>query len=101
MARVHDRGGWPDAGPVDRHEHDLNMWEQRTDALMRTLRGKNYMVVDELRRAIESIELSRYEELTYYERWAEAMELLLVEKGVLTREEIDQKVADQEASTGP
>ena len=100
MARVHDRGGWPDAGPVDRHEHDLNMWEKRTDALMRTLRGKQYMVVDEMRRAIEGIELTRYEQLTYYERWAEAMEVLWVEKGVLSREEIDQKVAELDASSG-
>jgi hypothetical protein len=99
MARVHDRGGWPEAGPIDRDEHDLSMWEKRTDALMRTLRGKHYMTVDEMRRAIESIELRRYEQLGYYERWAEALEILLIEKGVLSRAEIDRKVVelDQQA----
>jgi hypothetical protein len=100
MTRVHDRGGWPDAGPIDRHEHDLSMWEKRTDALMRTLRRKHYMWVDEMRRAIESIELTRYEQLGYYERWAEAMEILLIEKGVLTREEIDLKVLQLDQQTG-
>src|SRR5437762_1207782 len=34
MQRVHDRGGWPDAGPIDRSEHEYTMWEKRTDALM-------------------------------------------------------------------
>ena len=94
MARVHDRGGWPDAGPIDRHEHDLSMWEKRTDALMRTIRGRHHMWVDEMRRAIESIERTRYEAMTYYERWAEALEILLIEKNILTREDIDRKVAE-------
>jgi catechol 2,3-dioxygenase-like lactoylglutathione lyase family enzyme len=97
MPRVHDRGGWPDAGSIDRDEHDLSMWEKRTDALMRVLRSKHYMQVDEMRRATEGIELRRYEQLTYYERWAEAMEVLMIEKGVLTQEEIDRKVADLDA----
>ena len=100
MARVHDRGGWPEAGPIDRDEHDLSMWEKRTDALMRTLRGKHYMTVDEMRRAIESIELRRYEQLGYYERWAEALEILLIEKGVLSRAEIDRKVVELDQQAG-
>jgi nitrile hydratase len=100
MTRVHDRGGWPEAGSIDRDEHDLSMWEKRTDALMRTLRRKHYMRVDEMRRAIESIELKRYEQLGYYERWTEAMEILLVEKGVLTREEIDLKVVQLDQQAG-
>jgi len=100
MTRVHDRGGWPEAGPIARDEHDLSMWEKRTDALMRTLRRKHYMRVDEMRRAIESIELRRYEQLGYYERWTEAMEILLVEKGVLTREEIDLKVVQLDQQAG-
>jgi hypothetical protein len=30
--------------------------------------------------------------MSYYERWTAALEVLLLEKGVLTREEIDQRV---------
>lgn len=100
MTRVHDRGGWPDAGPIDRDEHDPSMWEKRTDALMRALRRRHYTRVDEMRRAIESIEPARYEQLGYYERWAEAMEMLLIEKGILTREEIDRKVAQLDQQAG-
>lgn len=97
MPRIHDRGGWPDVGSIDRDEHDPTMWEKRTDALMRTLRSRHYIEVDELRRAIESIDPQRYEQLTYYERWAEAIEILLVEKGVISQDEIERKIAVQEA----
>ncbi|MBI3979454.1 MAG: nitrile hydratase subunit beta [Chloroflexi bacterium] len=102
MRLVHDRGGWPDAGPIDRSDHRLAEWERRTDALMRLLwsPAKRIIRVDEMRRAIESIEPARYEALGYYERWAIALESLLIEKGVLTKEQIDDRVADRERSGG-
>lgn len=46
------------------------------------------MNVDEFRRTIEDLEPSRYESLSYYQRWLLALENLMVEKGILTREEI-------------
>lgn len=96
MPRVHDRGGWPGAGPINKAEHDYSMWEKRTDALLVLLTspGKNVMTVDELRRAIESIEPNKYEMLSYYERWITAIETIMIEKGILTREEIDKKVEE-------
>jgi nitrile hydratase len=99
MARVHDRGGWPGAGPIDRSEHELSWWEKRTDALMRLLWSpeRRILRVDEMRRAIESIEPGRYEKCGYYERWLIALETLLVEKGILSREEIDRKVKELES----
>lgn len=90
--RVHDRGGWPDAGPIDRAEHTYSMWERRTHAIRGVLGAKKIIRTDELRRAVESIEPIRYEQLSYYERWIVAIEALLVEKGLLTREEIDRKM---------
>ncbi len=92
--RVHDRGGWPDAGPIDRAEHTYTMWEKRIDAIRGILGGKQLIRTDELRRAIESIEPGQYEQLSYYERWIVAIEALLVEKGILTREEVDRKMAE-------
>ena len=52
------------------------------------------MRTDELRRAIESIEPGCYESFSYYERWVTAIEQILIEKQILTREEIDRKVAE-------
>jgi hypothetical protein len=106
MPGVHDRGGWPDETPIDRSEHDLSLWEQRTDAMLRLLSSpeKRIIRVDELRRAIESIEPSRYEAFGYYQRWLTAIEALLVEKGIVTTEEVDRKVAElaaQRAETTP
>ena len=99
MPRVHDRGGWPGAGPIDKTEHEHSMWDQRIDALMMLLTRpeKRVMRVDELRRAIESLTPSDYERLSYYERWITAIETLMVEKGILTREEVDRKVEELEA----
>jgi nitrile hydratase beta subunit-like protein len=34
--------------------------------------------------------------MSYYARWITAIETLLVEKGVLTREEIDRRAAERE-----
>jgi hypothetical protein len=99
MRHVHDRGGWPDAGPVERAEHDYAMWEKRTDAMLRTLtRDRHIIRVDELRRAIESIPPKDYETMSYYERWITAIETLIIEKGLLTREDIDRRVETIEAN---
>jgi nitrile hydratase subunit beta len=97
MQRVHDRGGWPDAGPIDRSEHEYTLWEKRTDALMRLLTSHGVMRVDELRRAIESIDPATYEQIGYYERWITAIESLMIEKGILTHEEIELKIKEREA----
>jgi Nitrile hydratase beta subunit len=99
MRHVHDRGGWPDAGPVERAEHDYSMWEKRTDAMLRILtRDRHIIRVDELRRAIESIPPRDYETMSYYERWITAIETLIIEKGLLTREDIDRRVETIEAT---
>ncbi len=96
MPRVHDRGGWPAAGPLNKAEHDLSMWEKRTDAILMLLSNAEKRVIrgDELRRAIESLAPDAYEKLSYYERWITAIETLLIEKGVLTHEEIDRKAGE-------
>ena len=99
MPQVHDRGGWPDAGPINKAEHDLSMWEKRTDALLVLLSStpRHLIRVDELRRAIESLPPDTYEKMSYYERWISSIETLLIEKGVLTKEEIDRKAEEQQA----
>jgi len=96
MPRVHDRAGWPGAGPINRAEHEPSMWEKRTDALLVLLTSpeKRVMRVDELRRAIESLEPRAYETMSYYERWITAIEALMIEKGILTHEEIDARVKE-------
>ena len=90
---VHDLGGSP-GGPVDRSQHEVEDWERLADAINAALGGRGLQSTDELRRAIESLE--NYRELSYYERWVAATEKLLVEKGILTREEVDERSAEIE-----
>ena len=96
MPRVHDRGGWPTDEPIDQGDHQLMDWERRVDGLRSVLGQKGLVRIDESRRAIESLPPEQYESLSYYERWTAALELLLVEKGLLTKEEIDRKVSELE-----
>jgi hypothetical protein len=53
-----------------------------------------------MRRTIESLPREIYERHDYYERWLLTIERLLVEKGVLTRAEIDSQIAAMERDHG-
>ena len=92
MPEVHDRGGLPTDEPIDWSEHEWADWEHMTNALVGALRTRDLMSVDELRRGIESIPPELYESYSYYERWSASLETLIVEKGILSTEEIDAKV---------
>jgi len=92
MPKVHDRGGWPTNEPIDPSDHQLMDWERRIDALHGVLGAKGLRTTDEMRRAIESLEPELYESMGYYEKWTAALEILLLEKGILSKEEINQQV---------
>ncbi len=87
------------AGPVSFDQHIHAPWEKRTDALLRLLADerRNLVSVDELRRAIEDLGPGAYDELNYYERWISAITEVLLEKGVITVDELGRAVADAEA----
>ena len=97
MTGVHDLGG-SSSGPVDKSQHQTEDWERLADAVNIALGIKGLQTTDEHRRAIESLE--NYRELGYYERWVAATEKLLVEKGILTREEIDARAKELAESWG-
>ena len=92
---AHDLGGSP-AGPIDRKGHEVEDWERLADAITVALDAKGLKTTDEHRRAQEGLPPERYRSLGYYERWVVATEQLLVEKGVLTREEINERSAEIE-----
>jgi len=90
-------GGSP-GGPIDRVQHEVEDWERLADAINAALSGKGLQTTDQHRRAIESLE--EYRDLSYYERWVAATEKLLVEKGILTGDEIDERAAEIERRWG-
>lgn len=89
---VHDVGGLP-AGKVEATEHDYALWEKRVDALMVLLAKKGQLTVDELRRNIETLGTDAYEKMTYYERWIYAITQTLIQRGVITVEELGSRIA--------
>jgi hypothetical protein len=93
MSGVHDLGG-SSGGPLDRSQHEIEDWERLADAVTVALDKKGVKTTDEHRRAIESLDPELYSKLGYYERWIAATEILLVEKGILTREEIEARAEE-------
>lgn len=95
----HDMGGLP-AGKVERSEHDHADWEMRVDALMVLLTGvkggRKLMTVDELRKNIESIPPEDYDRLSYYERWVTSITQTMIQRGVITTDELGRKMAEVE-----
>jgi hypothetical protein len=93
----HDMGGLP-AGKVERTEHDYADWERRVDALMVLLSGirggKKLMTVDELRKNIEAIGPDAYEKMSYYERWVTSITQTMIQRGVITTEELGRKMQE-------
>jgi hypothetical protein len=92
MRGPHDIGGL-EAGAVDISPHDMSLWEKEIDALNQLLAQKGYRKTDENRRAIETLGHDAYDTLSYYERWTAALARVLIDKGVLTQDEIDSRIA--------
>ncbi len=90
----HDMGGEP-AGKVEPTEHDYAEWERRVDALVVLLtgvRGKRLMTVDELRKNIEALGPEVYDNTSYYERWITSVTQTLLQRGLVTTEELGRKM---------
>jgi len=99
LRRHHDMGGLP-AGPVDPYkpgaEHDYAPWEKKVDAILRLLADpkRRLITTDELRRGIEELGPGAYDEMTYYERWIASITNNLLEKGVITVDELGRRMAE-------
>ena len=91
MRGPHDVGGLP-AGPVDPAPHDMTFWEKQIDAVRAVVGTKGIYRTDENRRWVESLGEDAYERLSYYERWTASLMRALIDKGVLTQDEIDARV---------
>jgi nitrile hydratase subunit beta len=87
---VHDLGGMHGFGPVI-VEPDEPVFHARWEGQVRTLMQRTvgrYYNLDEFRRAIELMPPDEYLRSSYYEKWLHAVQTLLLEKGVITTEEL-------------
>jgi nitrile hydratase beta subunit len=91
MNGVHDMGGQQDMGPVE-YEKDEPVfhapWEGRIYALTRAIRALGKWSLDTDRHAIELIQPVEYLRMSYYERWARSLEVQLVQRGLVSTEEM-------------
>ena len=91
MRGPHDVGGLPD-GPVETTAHNPTLWEKQIDALRYLVGGKGIFSTDENRRYVESLGHDAYEQLSYYERWTASLMRGLIDKGIVTQDEVDARV---------
>jgi hypothetical protein len=99
MRGPHDIGGL-EAGPIDTEAHSLTFWEKQIDAVNALLSQKGLRVTDENRRYVEMLGHDAYNTLTYYERWTASLTRIMIDKGVLTQDEVDARVAEIRSRLG-
>jgi len=94
MDGMHDLGGKQGFGPV-RYTHNAQafhaQWEKRVNALYAHAVKLGIFNMDEYRHAIERMEPRHYLTASYYERSLTSLATLCVEKGVIPREELEQR----------
>lgn len=95
MNGIHDLGGMQGFGRIEREENEPVFharWEARVRAMMREGLRRGLYNLDEFRWAVERMEPARYLAASYYEKWLSAIERLYTEKGVITREELAERL---------
>jgi len=94
MDGIHDLGGRQGFGRV-RHSPAAPAfhadWEKRVNALYSLAVRRGIFNMDEYRHAIERMEPRHYLSASYYERSLTSLATLLVEKGLVTREELERR----------
>ncbi|WP_027244370.1 nitrile hydratase subunit beta [Leisingera daeponensis] len=97
MTRVHDMGGRFGDGPVLPEAEDAPVfaedWHARALAVTLACGALGQWNIDTSRHAREKLPPKDYARFSYYEKWIAALADLLVEKGVLTRADLQGKGA--------
>ena len=98
MDGIHDLGGKQGFGPV-RHSPTAQTfhaaWEKRINALYGLAVQRGIFNMDEYRHAIERMEPRHYMAASYYERTLTSLATLCVEKGIVTRDELERRAGGE------
>jgi hypothetical protein len=87
-----DIGGF-DEGEVPQQERPQLFWEKQLMAMVNLLRSQS-INLDELRRTVEAMSPEDYQRLGFYPRRTEAVIALLLEKKLITAEEINKRTEE-------
>jgi nitrile hydratase beta subunit len=91
MNGPHDVGGMHGFGAVvaEKNEPPFHeSWEGRMHGLNLAAGAVGVHEVDEFRHAVEQMPRGEYYSVSYYEKWLFALEKLVTDKGIVTREEL-------------
>ncbi|MFO1085996.1 MAG: nitrile hydratase subunit beta [Reyranellaceae bacterium] len=100
MNGVHDMGGMHGFGPVQPEVDEPVFhapWEGKVYAMRRLMGAWRRWNIDAGRHAIERIPAAEYLRSSYYEKWLQSLETLLIERGVVTAGELSTGRADPAA----
>lgn len=98
MNGPHDMGGFTGFGPVMPEQDEPVFhaeWERRTFGTVLAAGGMGKWNIDTSRHARERIPATTYWSSTYYEIWIAGLERLLLERGLVTNEELADGVTRQ------
>lgn len=104
MNGIHDMGGLHGFGAVQIETNEPvfhRRWEGRVYAMTQVLDAKGIYNLDEHRHEIELMDAASYLTDGYYGRWLFAMERILTRKGIISRDEVDARVAELEVNPKP
>ena len=105
MNGVHDMGGMHGFGPVQPETGTAKFhapWERRALGLTLAMGATGAWNLDQARRARESLPAARYLAASYYEIWILGMQSLLLERGLVSAEELASgRAAGTTPSTPP
>lgn len=96
MNGIHDLGGMHGFGAVEPEEHEPPFhadWEAVMVAIQNAVVGGGAMNIDEFRHGIERMDPAYYLDSSYFEHWMDGITRVLLEKGVISLEEIDARTA--------
>lgn len=95
MNSIHDLGGMTCFGPIQAETQEPvfhTPWERQVFAMLIVTLGQRFYNLDELRHGIERMDPAHYLASTYYEHWLAGLQTILVEKGLVTTEELETGV---------
>jgi len=80
---------------IDRTAKPNTYWESSIHALLVVLATKKpnaLVTTDENRRCVEALEREAYKDWGYYDQWSVSLTTILLERGIITHEEIDEGI---------
>jgi hypothetical protein len=91
--KPHDMGGLR-GGEINAAEKEHALWEKRVDAMLMLLQhpSRGMLTTDEIRKHVESLAPEAYAKMGYYERWVTAIANTLLERGIITSEELGRGI---------